>query len=363
MFIALGLTFAPVDSSWAKAKPKKATTKTQKHKSGTKAAKIRSGKTQLKKAAVTAVQLDPKAEYNLIDEDALALHNALAVAPDDKQANQKLAELALRAVRSAEKALSRGDDALFAAYAGQFPKRFADSRPALESMAARGIGVADYALGVIELHGLDGAKNVDQACLRFAVAVEKGFAGARFRHAQCIEESDPARALALIREAADAGHVAANERMGRICLDAEPPDVACATAHLERAARDGRASATTLLGWMHAEGINGAPDPARAAKLYAEAARKGETSAHNNLGELYEKGRGVAKNETSAFEHYLAAAQAGFPPGQFNVGRLYAAGRGTKQNSEEARRWLEQAEKASIPQAQEILRLLAQESR
>lgn len=363
MLIALGLTFVPVDPSWAKTKPKKAATKAQKHKSGTKAAKIRSGKTQLKKAAVTPVQLDPKAEYNLIDEDALALNNALAVAPDDKHANQKLAELALRSLRAAEKALSRGDDALFAAYAGQFPKRFADSRPALENMAAREIGVAEYVLGVIELHGLDGAKNVDQACLRFAAAVEKGFAGARFRHAQCIEESNPARALALIREAADAGHVAANERMGRICLDAEPPDVECATAHLERAARDGRASATTLLGWMHAEGINGAPDPARAAKLYAEAARKGEPSAHNNLGELYEKGRGVAKNETTAFEHYLAAAQAGFPPGQFNVGRLYAAGRGAKQNSEEARRWLEQAEKAGISQAQEILRLLEQESR
>lgn len=363
MFIALGLTFAPIDPSWAKTRPKKAATKTQKHKSRTKAATIRSGKLQAKKTVVAPVHLDPKAEYDLIDEDALALHNALAVAPDDNQANQKLAELALRALRSAEKAISRGDDALFAAYAGQFPKRFTESRPALENMATRGIGVAEYALGVIELHGLDGAKNVDRACLRFAAAVEKGFAGARFRHAQCIEESDPARALVLIREAADAGHVAANERMGRICLDAEPPDVACATAHLERAARDGRASATTLLGWMHAEGVYGMPDPARAAKLYAEAARKGETSAHNNLGELYEKGRGIAKNEAAAFEHYLAAAQQGFPPGQFNVGRLYAAGRGTKQNTDEARHWLEQAEKAGIPQAQEILRLLEQESR
>lgn len=363
MIIALGLTFAPTDPSWAQAKSKKAATKAQKHKSKTKAAKFRSGKVQPKKAAVAPVQLDPKAEYDLIDEDTLALHNALAVAPDDKQANQKLAELALRALRSAEKALSRGDDALFAAYASQFPKRFGDTRQALENMAARGIGVADYALGAIGLHGLDGAKSVERACLHFAAAVEKGFAGARFRHAQCIEESDPARALALIREAADAGHVAANERMGRICLDAEPPDVTCAVTHLERAARDGRASATTLLGWMHAEGINGVPDPARAAKLYAEAARKGETSAHNNLGELYEKGRGVAKNETAAFGHYLAAAREGFPPGQFNVGRLYAAGRGTTRNSEEARRWLEQAEKAGIPQAQEILRLLEQESR
>lgn len=291
------------------------------------------------------------------------MQNALAVTPDDTQANQKLAELALRALRSAEKALSRGNDALFTAYAGQFPRRFGGTRPALENMAARGIGTADYVLGVIELHGLEGAKSVERACLRFAAAVEKGFAGARFRYAQCIEDSDPARAVNLIREAADAGHVAANERMGRICLEAEPPDAACALARLERAARDGRASATTLLGWMHAEGISGTPDPARAAKFYAEAATKGENSARNNLGELYEKGRGVTRDETAAFGHYLAAAREGFPPGQFNVGRLYMAGRGTARDPEEARRWLEQAEKAGIPQAHEILRLLDQDSK
>lgn len=363
MFIAFGLTFVPIDLSWAKAKPKKVATKAQKHKLKTKSAKPRARKPQAKLNPVPPVQFDPKAEFELIDEDAIALHNALAVTPDDRQANQKLAELSLRALRSAEKALSRGDDVLFAAYVGQFPKRFGDTRPALENMAARGIGAADYVLGAIELHGLDGTRSVERACLRFAAAVEKGFAGARFRHAQCIEESDPARALTLIREAADAGHVAANERMGRICLDADPPDAACALAHLERAARDGRASATTLLGWMHAEGVVGAPDPARAAKLYAEAAGKGETSARNNLGELYEKGRGVAKDETAAFTHYLAAAKEGFPPGQFNVGRLYAAGRGTARDPAEARRWLEQAEKAGIPQAQEILHLLDQDSK
>ena len=252
---------------------------------------------------------------------------------------------------------------MFAAYSSQFRRRFDETLPGLAAMAERGIGAADYALGAIALHGWSTPKNLDEACARFAAAVSKGFAGARFRHAQCIEDSDPARALTLIREAADAGHVAANERMGRICLDAEPPDAACAITHLERAAREGRASATTLLGWMHAEGIAGTPDPGRAARYYAEAAKKGETSARNNLGELYEKGRGVAKDEAAAFGHYLVAAKEGFPPAQFNLGRLYAAGRGTARDPVEARRWLEQADKAGIPQAQEILRLLDQDSK
>ncbi len=363
MLIAFGLSLGPADIACAKTKSKKVAAKSNKHKTKTKAAKLSSSKTSMKKPVAAPALLDPAAEFQLIEEDATSLQNALAVTPDDSLANQKLAELALRALRSAEKALSRGDEKLFGAYVSQYPKRFAETRPALENMAARGVGAADYVLGAVELHGLEGTKSVERACQRFATAVEKGFAGARFRHAQCIEERDPARALSLIREAADAGHVAANERMGRICLDAEPPDVACALARLDRAARDGRASATTLLGWMHAEGIAGTPDPAHAAKLYAEAARKGEVSAHNNLGELHEKGRGVAKDESAAFGHYLAAAKEGFPPGQFNVGRLYAAGRGTARNSEEARRWLEQAEKAGIPQAQEILRLLDQDSK
>lgn len=311
-----------------------------------------------KQKIVAPAQLDPVTEFELLDEEAAALSNALAVAPDDATATQKLAEISLRTVRAAEKALSRGDEAMFSAYSALFRRHLGDTRAGLEAMAGRGIGAAEYALGAIELHGLLGTGDVGRACARFAAALDKGFGGAKFRHAQCIEESDPGRAYALLREAADGGHVAAMERLGRICLEAEPPDVACATARLERAAREGRASATTLLGWMQAEGLAGKADPVRAAKLYAEAARKGEPSALNNLGELFEKGRGVERNDKAAFENYLAAAKGGYPPAQFNVGRLYAAGRGTERNRDQARLWLIEADKAGIPQARQILDLL-----
>lgn len=357
LLLTLGLIVGYGETAWAK--PKKAAANAQKHKQKTKAAG--QGSQRPKQNIVAPAQLDPTTEFAVIDEDAAMLNNALAVTPDDPAANQKLAELALRAVRAAEKALSRGDEAMFASYGNQFRRRFADTRPGLENMSGRGVAAADYALGAIELHGLLGEKNIERACSRFAAALDKGFGGAKFRHAQCIEERDPGRAFALLREAADAGHVAASERLGRICLEADPPDAACATARLERAARDGRASATTLLGWMQAEGIGGPPNPARAAKLYAEAAQRGEPSAGNNLGELYETGRGVAKDEKAAFENYLAAAKSGFPPGQFNVGRLYAAGRGTQRNKTEARRWLAEAEKAGIAPARQLLDLLDRE--
>lgn len=348
MSLAVGLAALTADDALAKAKPRKAEARTAKQK--TKA-----------RAAETA-QLDPVNEWEIISGEAISLRNALGADPDDTQARQKLAELALRAARAAERALSRGDDELFNAYREQIQTQFAGTRPALEKMAERGIGVAEYALGTLALHGILEERNVERACARFAASLEKGFGGAKFRQAQCIEENDPGRAFALLKDAADSGHVAATERLGRICLEATPPDAACALARFDRAARDGRASAKTMLGWMSAEGIGGKADLARAAHYYREASRQGEPSAHNNLGELYENGRGIARNETQAFEHYLAAAETGFPPAQFNVGRLYAAGKGTPQNLPEAKRWLDKAATSGIEPARRILDLLAQEA-
>ena len=327
-----------------------------------KAAPAKSSPAKQKTKPAAPALLDPVTELEIISDEAIALNNALGANPDDTQAQQKLAELALRAARAAERALARGDENLFTAYRAQIRKHFAGTRAALEGMAKRGIGAAEFALGTFALHGILEERNVERACARFAAALDKGFGGAKFRHAQCIEESDPARALALMQEAADSGHVGAIERLGRICLEAEPPDAPCAYARLERAARDGRLSATTLLGWMHAQGIGGKVDLARAARYYREAAEQGEPSARNNLGELYESGRGVDKDPAQAFDYYLSAAIAGFPPAQFNVGRLYASGKGTAKNPLQARRWLGEAAKAGVPQARQILDFLDQEA-
>lgn len=359
--LALGLTIAlPGDAA---ATTRKATAQSAKQKAKAAPPKKTSAAKQKTKAKAPAPLLpDPVTELEIINGEAIALNNALAANSDDTQAQQKLGLLALRAARAAERALSRGDDNLFTAYRAQFTKHFAATRPDLEAMAGRGIGAAAYALGALDLHGMLGASDVERACAHFAAALDKGFSGAKFRHAQCIEERDPQRAQALMQEAADAGHVGAIERLGRACLEAKPPDVACAHARLERASSEGRLSATTLLGWMHAEGIGSKPDPARAARYYREAAEQGEPSARNNLGELYETGRGVAKDPAQAFDHYLLAALAGFPPAQFNLGRLFATGKGTAKNVDEARRWLGDAAKAGVTPAKQILDFLDQET-
>ncbi|MCC7313013.1 MAG: sel1 repeat family protein [Sulfuritalea sp.] len=359
--LSLGPAMVAVDA--AGAEPRKARTQTTKPAAKPKSAKpVKPPATKQKAREAAAEQLDAVTELEIINGEALALNRALAADPDNAEIRQKLALLALRAARAAERALSRGDDELFAAYREQFRSHFAATRPGLEAMAGRGIGAAEFALGVLDLHGMLGERDVARACAHFAVALDKDFGGARYRHARCIEEKEPERAAALMREAADGGHVGAIEQLGRICLEATPPDVACALARLERAAREGRLSATTLLGWMQAEGIGGKADPARAAGYYREAAGKGDTTARNNLGELYERGRGVGQDLAKAFDHYLLAALAGFPPAQFNLGRLFATGQGTARDLEQARHWLGEAAKAGIAPARLLLDHLDREA-
>lgn len=362
--LSLGLAMVAVDA--AGAEPRKARTQTAKPAGKAKPAKsakpAKPPAMKQKAREPAAEQLDAVTELEIINGEALALNRALAADPDSAEIRPKLALLALRAARAAERALSRGDDELFAAYREQFRSHFAATRPGLDAMAGRGIGAAEFALGVLDLHGMLGERDVARACAHFAAALDKDFGGARYRHARCIEEKAPERALALMREAADGGHVGAIEQLGRICLEATPPDVACARTRLERAAREGRPSATTLLGWMQAEGIGGKADPARAAGYYREAAAKGDTTARNNLGELYERGRGVGQDTAKAFDHYLLAALAGFPPAQFNLGRLFATGQGTARDLEQARRWLGEAAKAGIAPARRLLDRLDKEA-
>ena len=158
-----------------------------------------------------------------------------------------------------------------------------------------------------------------------------------------------------MREAADSGHPAAAELLGRACLEAKPPQADCAWERLTMAAAAGRPSAQSVLAWMYSQGVGGRSDPARAARLYLQAARAGDASAQNNAGELYESGRGTKVDPKLAFDWYRKAAEAGFPAAQFNLGRLYAAGTGTPRDFAEARKWLEKAEQGGIAAARQLL--------
>lgn len=346
LIIAVGALCAPGAEAQTKPKPKAVKAKAAKPK----AAKARP------KPAAAAAERDPMTEWELVNGAAFELRQKIAKQPRNDALRQAMADLAVRSAAGAERALAIGDASLFDSYRTQFREQFHDTRWRIGHMAAQGGGAAEYAAGVLALHGILEPVSVPTACGHFGAALGKGYGAAKFRVSQCVQKDDPARAQRLLREAAESGHPAAAELLGRACLEAKPPQAACAYERLTMAAAAGRPSAQSVLAWMYAQGVGGKADPARAARLYLQAARAGDATAQNNAGELFETGRGVNSDPKQALDWYRKAAEAGFAPAQFNLGRLYAAGTGgAPKDFAEARRWLEQAERGGIAAARKLL--------
>ena len=308
-----------------------------------------------RKLAAVPAEHDPLTEWELVNGAAIELRAKIVKQPRNDAMRQQMADLAVRSAIGAERALAIGDASLFDSYRVQFREQFHDTHWRLDRMAGQGNGAAEYAGGVVALHGYLEPPGVEAACRHFDAALAKGYAGTKFRLSQCLEKNDPARAAALMREAADSGHPAAAELLGRACLEAKPPQAACAWERLTVAAASGRPSAQSVLAWMYAQGLEGKADPARAARLYLQAARAGDAAAQNNAGELYETGRGVKPDPKLALDWYRKAAEAGFAAAQFNLGRLHAAGTGLPRDFAEARKWLEKAERSGISAARALL--------
>lgn len=311
---------------------------------------------RLKPAAVP-VEHDALTEWELVNGAAMEARARLKKATAQKREAtlRQIADLALRSAVGAERALAIGDASLFDSYRRQFGEQFHDMRWRIGRMARQGDGAAEYAEGVLALHGYFEPPGIETACRHFGTALARGYAGAKFRLSQCLEKDDPARAAALMREAADSGHPAAAELLGRACLEAKPPQAPCAWERLTGAAAAGRPSAQSVLAWMYAQGVGGKADPARAARLYLKAASAGDATAQNNAGELYETGRGVKPDLKQALDWYRKAAEAGLAPAQFNLGRLYAAGTGVPRDFAEARIWLEKAARGGVAPARQLM--------
>lgn len=357
LYWTLGLAVALLPAPAAAAQTKSQATKASAAKS--KAAKRKTAKPRPHLAP--AAEFDPLTEWELVNGAAIELRAKIDKQPRDGAMRQQMADLAIRSAIGAERALAKGDASLFDSYRTQFREQFEDTHWRLERMARQGAGVAEYARGVVALHGFFEPPGIEAACLHFDRALANRYAGAKFRLSQCVEKDDPARAAKLLREAADSGHPAAAELLGRACLEAKPPQADCAWDRLTVAAAAGRPSAQSVLAWMYAQGVGGRSDPARAARLYLQAAHAGDASAQNNAGELYETGRGVKADPALALAMYRKAAEAGFAAGQFNLGRLYAAGTGTPRDFPEARKWLDKADQGGIPAARQLLDWLDKE--
>jgi len=307
--------------------------------------------------ATAAAESDPQANLLLIAREAASLRD---VAREIRgrptvESNNRLAHLTARSAQGIEHALEIGRTPLAVAYKDLLIRHFHDAPWRLAEQAKAGSSSAEYALAVLQLHGILTAQDTQAACEGFSRALERKFTGARFRLSECLRESDPVRSRELLEQAADTGHLAANERAARACLSAQPRDAICALNRLHMAAAGGRPPSQALLGWMYAQGIGGPPNLPRAARLYELAAKAGDPSAQTNLGELYETGQGVKPDPKQALAFYRLAAESNHPIGQFNYGRALAAGIGGAPDFQGARVWLARAEAAGIVQARTLI--------
>lgn len=151
---------------------------------------------------------------------------------------------------------------------------------------------------------------------------EPKIAGLAYRVANCLQKTNPVRALALVQVAADLDHPGAQEVIGKLCAQQGEAGRTCAIKWLCKAADSGRASAAGLAGWLITQQR---PSPGLAVKtaaLYEMSIASGDAASANNLGELYEQGWIGDADAVQAELWYLKAAQANIPEAQLNLARL-----------------------------------------
>jgi TPR repeat protein len=274
-----------------------------------------------------------------------------------EEGRNAIADLAVDYVAQMEmaEALVRLDYAQ--ALADRYRKEFSNMVWRLDQRAKAGEVHASATLGSLYRLGIVAERNVEKACDYYNRAAQKGHVAALF-HASTCGDAKSAAAGRMRELAAEGGHPVAQEMKGRQCLR-EQANAQCALDWLGRAAAQGRASAMSLLGWIHSTGELVPRDDKRAFDYLMDAARLGDAAAQNNVGQLYETGRGVAADGGAAFTWYKRAAEAGLGSAQVNLARSYIEGRGTAADRTAAKSWLEQAQKQGVAEAGKLLEWLA----
>jgi len=276
---------------------------------------------------------------------------------DLEKLKNALADRALDYVAQIEMAEALGRIDYAQALAGQFKQNFFDMLWRLEQRADSGNARAQATVGTLYRLGIVAERSDEKACEYFGRAAQAGYVTALFHAAACGDPKSEA-AVRMLELAAEGDHPVAQEMIGRRCLR-ERPNAECAVGWLARAAAQGRASATSLLGWMYSTGELVPRDDARAFAYLLDAAKLGDAAAQNNVGQIYETGRGAPVNGEQAFAWYKRAAEAGLGSAQVNLARSYIEGRGTAPDKAAAKSWLERAQKQGVEEAGRLLEWLA----
>ena len=152
------------------------------------------------------------------------------------------------------------------------------------------------------------------------------------------QEMDQARAM--LREAADQGHMMAQAHVGDMYTFGwgVAKDDRLAFLYHEKAAQQGWVVSQHNIGVNYRDGLGCEQSYERAVEWYEKAARQGYSGAESELGRCYDKGEGVPRCYERAVEWYKKSAAKGHMIGQNNLGSCYEDGAGVPQNYQEARR-------------------------
>jgi len=292
-----------------------------------------------------------------LDAEVAAARRIVSRNPGDVAARDRLGRAAVAFIDLLLQAEAVGDRNKAQQLAQKLERDLRDTGGQIRKMAQKGDLKARQAMGFLLGRGAMLEKDADKSCVEFLAAAE-GLAPAGWHAAQCLMEASPEKAWVQMERAAQRGHAAAQEWMGRRCLGefgGREKDFVCARGYLTESASLGRSRAQTLLAYLLMSGQGGPVDVSRAIRLYKVAAEHGDADAQNNLGEIHEMGRGTARNLDEAMRWYELAAQRGLGSAQFNAGRLWAIGVGEKKDPAKARALLVQAETNGVPQARQVL--------
>ena len=144
------------------------------------------------------------------------------------------------------------------------------------------------------------------------------------------QQGEMDQAVAMLREAADQGHMEAQGYCGDLytfgCGVAK--DDRLAFVYHEKAAQQGHRDAQLNTGINYRDGLGCDQSYERAAEWFQKAALQGHAGAQHSLGHAYQHGRGVPQSDEKAFELYSQSAAQGHPNGQNNLANCYENGRG-----------------------------------
>jgi hypothetical protein len=164
-------------------------------------------------------------------------------------------------------------------------------------------------------------------------------------HSAWHESKDAERACLLYRDAAQLGHVGAQNQIG-LCFASGrgvARDAAEAYDWFRRAAEGGNSVGQFNLANVYAEGFGTDRDDERALAWARRSADAGYPKAFCRLGVIYREGRAIASDRAESVKWFQRGAGAGEAWCMALLGEAYEHGWGIVENKELARTWFERA--------------------